>query len=262
MSELAPEVLAAVGLAACRLAGVAAFAPAVAAAGVPVRVRMAVAFVLAVAALPAIAAQGVPAAAVAEPWRLVPAAAVEFALGAVIGVLAMLPVAAFRTAGALAGAQAGIGFGAMCAGDGAEDGADDPLAQLLGVLGAACFVWAGGLDALAVASIRSFEHVAVGAWMPAGNVVGTVTGAMLAASELAFRVALPVTAVLVAEALVSGVVARSVPGMGALAFGFPVRVAVALLALVAGAAAMQSAMGGAIDGMLDAVQSLLAGGAR
>lgn len=135
MSELAPEVLAAVGLAACRLAGVAAFAPAVAAAGVPVRVRMAVAFVLAVAALPAIAAQGVPAAAVAEPWRLVPAAAVEFALGAVIGVLAMLPVAAFRTAGALAGAQAGIGFGAMCAGDGAEDGADDPLAQLLACWG-------------------------------------------------------------------------------------------------------------------------------
>ena len=105
--------LAPLALATCRVMGVAAFAPVVAAAAVPVRIRLAIAAVIAVAALPAIGASGLPAAAIAEPWRLLPAAALEFALGAVIGVIAMLPVAAFRTAGSLAGMQAGLGFGQL-----------------------------------------------------------------------------------------------------------------------------------------------------
>lgn len=246
-------------LATCRVAGVATFAPAMAGAALPVRLRVAVAFVIAAAAVPAIAGSGVPAAAVAEPWRLVPAAAVEFALGAVMGVVSMLPVAAFGTAGSLVGLQAGTGFGQLC--DSAMEQEGDGFAQLLAMLGAACFVWCGGLDAVALSAIRSFDYVALGAWQPQRGLVDTMAGALLASSELAFRVALPVTTVLVAESLVSGLVARSVPGMGALAFGFPVRFAVALLALLAGMAAMQSAMSGAVAGMLDAVHAMAKGGA-
>ena len=59
---------------------------------------------------------------------------------------------------------------------------------------------------------------------------GACVGASaLAASELAFRVALPVTAVLVAEAMISGFVARSLPGVAPLSFGFPLRFAIAVL---------------------------------
>jgi flagellar biosynthetic protein FliR len=247
----------ALSLAGCRVAGVATFAPVVAGAALPVRVRLAIAFVLAAAAMPAIAGSGIPAAAVAEPWRLVPAAALEFALGAVIGTVSMLPVAAFGAAGAMVGMQAGTGFGQLY--DGTEDDGD-AFARLLGVLGTACFVWAGGLDAVALSAARSFDYVAIGAWAPGVGVLGVVTGALLASCELAFRVALPVTAVLLAESLVSGLVARSVPGMAPLAFGFPLRFAVALLALLAGAAAMQSAMSGAVSGMLDAAHALVKGG--
>ena len=253
-----PGSVLALCLATCRVAGVAAFAPVVAGSGVPVRVRVAIAFVLAAAAVPAIAGSGVPAAAVAEPWRLVPAAAMEFALGAMIGVVSMLPVAAFGAAGTLVGMQAGTGFGQIY--DGSAEHAGDAFAQLVGILGAACFVWAGGIDAVALSAIRSFDYVGIGAWTPGLGIVGVFTGALLASSELAFRVALPVTTVLVAESIVSGLVARSVPGMGPLAFGFPVRFAVSLLALAAGAAAMQSAMTGAVAGMLDAVHALAKGG--
>jgi|LauGreDrversion4_2_1035121.scaffolds.fasta_scaffold13869_3 flagellar biosynthetic protein FliR len=249
----------ALSLATCRVAGVATFAPVVAGAALPVRVRLAIAFVLAAAAMPAIAGSGVPEAAVAEPWRLLPAAALEFALGAVIGTVSMLPVAAFGAAGAMVGMQAGTGFGQLY--DGTEGDEGDAFARLLGVLGTACFVWAGGLDAVALSAARSFDYVALGAWAPGLGVLGVVTGALLASCELAFRVALPVTAVLLAESLVSGLVARSVPGMAPLAFGFPLRFAVALLALLAGAAAMQSAMSGAVSGMLDAAHALVKGGA-
>ena len=254
-------MLAAIVLAGCRVAGLAAFAPAVAAPAVPVRVRTGLAFVLGVAALPSLGSASLPAMALAEPWRLLPLAAAEFAVGAVIGVLAMLPVAAFRTAGALVGMQAGVGFGQMMDGSADPGEADgDPAGQLLALLGVAAFVWAGGLEALAVASLRSFDGVGLGAWVPGAGVVRTVLGMVGAASELAFRVALPVTAVLVAEALISGMVARSVPGVGPISFGFPLRFAVALVSLLVGAAAMQSAMDGALADALGAIRAATHGG--
>ena len=264
MGSLDPATMAVllpVALGACRVAGVATFAPVLASGAVPGRVRVAIAVVLAVAALPATGAAAIPASAVAEPWRLLPAAAVEFALGAVIGFLAMLPVAAFRTAGALSGVQMGLGFGQLYdASSGDEDGGD-AAEQLLALAGVACFVWAGGLDAVALATVRSFDYVALGGWRPGIGLVGVATGAMLAASELALRLALPVTAVLVAEAFVTGFLSRTVPGLGPVVFGFPVRVAIGLAALAAGAAAMQSAMHGAIGGLLDTVHAALQGGA-
>ncbi len=265
MAPLPAETVAAllpIALGACRVAGVATFAPVLASAAVPVRVRLAFAVVLAVAALPVLGATGVPAAVVAEPWRLLPAAAVEFALGAAIGFLAMLPVAAFRTAGSLAGVQMGLGFGQLYDASSGEEDGGDAIEQLLALAGVACFVWAGGLDAVALATLRSFDYVALGAWMPGGGIVGVATGALLASSELAFRIALPVTVVLVAEALVSGFLARTVPGLGPVVLGFPVRVGVGLLALAAGAAAMQSAMTGAVGGLLDTVHAAFTGGAR
>jgi flagellar biosynthetic protein FliR len=189
---------------------------------------------------------------------MLPAAALEFAFGAALGVVALLPVAAFRAAGALAGVQMGLGFGSVYDAD-AGDGEGDAASQLMAAAGVALFAWCGGLDAVALATMRTFEHAPVGAWSVAGA-VPAVTGAALAASELAFRVALPVTALLVAEALVGGFVARSVPGMSPLAFGFPVRVLVGLAGLLAGAVAMQSSMQGAVASLLDRMR-LVAGGA-
>jgi flagellar biosynthetic protein FliR len=190
---------------------------------------------------------------------MLPAAALEFAFGAALGVVALLPVAAFRAAGALAGVQMGLGFGGVYDAD-AGDAEGDAASQLLAAAGVALFAWCGGLDAVALAAMRTFEHAPIGAWSAEGA-VPAVTGAALAASELAFRVALPVTALLVAEALVGGFVARSVPGMSPLAFGFPVRVLVGLAGLVAGAAAMQSSMQGAVASMLDRMRMVAGGSA-
>jgi flagellar biosynthesis protein FliR len=171
-------------------------------------------------------------------------------------------VAAFRAAGSLAGVQMGLGFGAAV-GDGASDAmdGDDAVGQVLGLAGAAMFVWAGGLDAVALASVRSFDYVGLGLWRPGEGTIAVATGAACAACDLSLRVAMPVTVVLVVESLVSGLVARSVPGISPIAFGFPVRAAVGLLALATGAWAMQSSMDGAVAGMLDSMHAL-AGGAR
>lgn len=259
---MSAEALVPLGLAACRVAGVAAFAPAFASAALSARMRAAMAVAIAVAALPAVAASGLPQAALDEPWRLLPAAVVEFAVGAAIGTVAMLPVAAFRAAGSLAGMQMGLGFGASVSGGAVDElDGDDAVGQALGLAGAAMFVWAGGLDAVALASVRSFDYVGLGLWRAGEGAVAVATGAACAACELSLRVAMPVTVVLVVESLVSGLVARSVPGISPIAFGFPVRAAVGMLALATGAWAMQSSMDGAVSGMLDAMHAL-AGGAR
>ncbi|NBP52579.1 MAG: type III secretion protein, partial [Actinobacteria bacterium] len=119
--RVSAEALVPLGLAACRVAGVAAFAPAFASAALSARMRAAMAVAIAVAALPAVAASGLPQAALDEPWRLLPAAVVEFAVGAAIGTVAMLPVAAFRAAGSLAGMQMGLGFGASVSGGAVDE---------------------------------------------------------------------------------------------------------------------------------------------
>ncbi len=253
------ESLAGPALGCVRVAGLATFAPMLAGGALPVRLRVAVAAVIAIAAMPAAGMAAPPAATVAEPWRMLPAAVLEFAFGAALGIVALLPVAAFRAAGALAGVQMGLGFGSVYDAD-AGDGEGDAASQLLAAAGVALFAWCGGLDAVALAAMRTFEHAPVGAWSAAGA-VPAVTGAALAASELAFRVALPVTALLVAEALVGGFVARSVPGMSPVAFGFPVRVLVGLAGLLAGAVAMQSSMQGAVASMLDRMRAVAGGAA-
>lgn len=253
------EPLAGSALACVRVAGIASFAPMLAGGALPVRVRIAVAAVIAIAAMPVAGSAGASAASVGEPWRLIPAAVLEFALGAALGVVALLPVAAFRAAGALVGVQMGLGFGGLYGAED-EDGGDDAASRLLMAVGVAAFAWCGGLDAVALAAMRTFEHAPVGTWSSAGA-VPAASAAALAASELALRVALPASTLLIAEALVGGFVARSVPGMSPLSFGFPVRVLVGLAGLIAGAAAMQSSMQGAVAGLLERMRAVAGGAA-
>lgn len=259
--------LAAVGLAACRAAGVCAFAPLLAAAVVPRRVALALAVLLAVAAFPGVAAAPE---AVLEGGRAtwIGRAVVEFATGAAIGFVALLPVAAMRSAGALSGVQMGMGFGTLYAGGaaggdavgGAEGGGGDPVERLMGVGAVALFAWAGGLDSLALGLLRSYDYLPLGAASGVSALPALAVGGLAACSELALRMALPVTAVLVAEALVTGVLTRTVPALGPVQFGFPVRVAIGLLALGAGAAATGDALHGASASALEALHLWATGG--
>ena len=69
------ETLAGPALGCVRVAGLATFAPMLAAGVLPVRLRVAVAAVIAIAAMPAAGTAALPASALAEPWRMLPAAA-------------------------------------------------------------------------------------------------------------------------------------------------------------------------------------------
>lgn len=249
----------AIGLATCRVAGVCLWAPILASAVVPRRIALGLAAALAVAALPAVvmASPEVPSGGAA--W--IGAAAMQFAVGAVIGFLAFLPLAGLRAAGALAGVQMGFGFGSLYEGQAPEGEAADPVERVMALAALAVFAWAGGLDSLVLGVLRSFEYLPIGSALSMAALPEVLARGALACAELAVRVALPVSVVLVAEALVTGALTRAVPSLGPVQFGFPVRVAIGLLALAAGAGAVQDALHGATGSALQVAASWVQGGA-
>ncbi len=250
----------AVGLAACRVAGVCLFGPVLASAVVPRRVALAFAVALGLAALPSVLGAGVVP---TQPTltAFVAGAIAELATGALLGLVAVLPLAAFRSAGSLASVQMGVGFGALYEGGESGGGSgSEGVEQLLALGGVAMFVWAGGLESLSLGVLRSFDYVPLAHWPDMAGIPALLAGAFLACSELTLRIAMPVTVVLVAEVLVTGLISRAVPGLGPVQFGFPVRVAVGLLALAAGAAAMQDVMTGASGAALDLAHAWMTGG--
>ncbi len=250
----------AVGLATCRVAGVCLFAPVLASAVVPRRVALGLAVLLAVAALPGVMGSR---AVQVEPTLagFVAGGAAEFFTGAVLGFIALLPLTAVRAAGGLIGVQMGIGFGSLYEGTASDDGSTDGVEHLLAMAAVAMFVWAGGLDSLALGVLRSFDYLPLAVWPDLSAVPALLGRALLACSELTVRVALPVTVVLVAEVLVTGMLSRTVPSIGHVQFGFPVRVGIDLLALLAGAAATQDALNGASGAALDAAHGWVTGDA-
>ncbi|MFO0783066.1 MAG: flagellar biosynthetic protein FliR [Phycisphaerales bacterium] len=261
MMQLPSPPVLALGLAACRVAGVCLLAPVVASPVVPRRVALALAILLGAAALPGALdahTQHLP----TTVGGAVGCAALECALGAAMGLMALLPVAALRTAGSLCGVQMGLGFGSLYDSSQADEpGAWDGIEQLLGMAALAVFVWAGGLESLALGVLRSFDYVPVASALGLSGMAAMLTRGLLACSELALRVALPVTAVLMAETLVTGVLSRAMPALGPVQFGFPARVGIGLLALAAGAAATQDALHGASGAALDALHTWMTGGA-
>jgi flagellar biosynthetic protein FliR len=261
MSAISDAQLIAVGWAACRVAGVCIFAPVLASRVVPRRLALGFAVALAVAALPGLMGATAQATDVSLGAFLAGAVA-ELLTGLVLGFVALLPLAACRSAGALAGVQMGVGFGSLYNGSGgdAEGSSGDGVEYMLGVGAVAMFVWAGGLDSLSLGVLRSFDYLPLAQWPSVAALPALLGSALMACSDLTARVALPVTAVLVAEALVTGLISRSVPALGPVQFGFPVRVAVGLLALAAGMAATQDVLNGASGAALDAAHQWLKGG--
>lgn len=260
MSGITDAQLVAVGWAACRVAGVCIFAPVLASTVVPRRLALGFAVALAVAALPGLmGAQAL----VTDPslGTFLAGAAAELLTGLVLGFVALLPLAACRTAGALAGVQMGIGFGSLYDGGSgdAEGSSGDGVEYILSIGAVAMFVWAGGLDSLSLGVLRSFDYLPLAQWPSVATLPVLLGHALMACSDLALRVALPVTAVLVAEVVVTGLISRSVPALGPVQFGFPVRVAVGLLALTAGMAATQDVLNGASGAALDAAHQWMKG---
>lgn len=209
-----------------RIAGLILAAPAFSHALVPVRVRVALAAILAAAIAPVLPA---PVAPPATLWGLAGAVAVESALGVLLGFVAQLVFAGVALGGQLAGMQ--MGFGVASLFDPTEQAQVTVIAQWEQLVVLAVFLVLDVHHLLLRALFESFRLVPLGAGtLSAAAVGGTVTLAGDVFS-IGLRLAAPVLVVLLLTNATLGVLARVIPQLNVFVLGFPVNVGAGLVAL-------------------------------
>jgi flagellar biosynthetic protein FliR len=198
------------------------------------RVKILLSFVLGLAVYPLVGAEAASTLRL-DLWLLAPILAMELMIGLIIGYVASLPMVAVQVGGLVMGQQMGLGF-ARFYNPTIEDDAD-VIGQLLFFTTLAGFLLIGGLESLMLAVLHSFEHIplpAMATFTPDLGLVALVTGLLSAAIELALRVAAPLLALIFLQTVAMGFIAKTVPQMNILSFGFPLRVLMGLLIVALG----------------------------
>ncbi len=184
-------------------------------------------------------------------------AAGECAIGAVIGFIATLPLIAAAVGGSLMGQQMGIALPAMLdPGVGVES---DDMGRAFLLLAIVCFVVVGGLEQVFSAVLGSFGHLPV-AGLAHESLATMAAGMLDACFEFGLRVALPLLGVLMLQAFVLALIARSMPQLNIFSIGLPLRVLVGLVVLVAGLAAIAGGIETFIPAVLDQLGGWATGG--
>lgn len=206
-----------------RIGGLAIYAPVIGAPIIPVQGRALFAIVLGFAIYPILYLENLVSAPVhLDMWTLVPLLALEILIGMVIGFLANLPLLAVQISGLMMGQQMGLGFARFfnpTMGDSA-----DIIAQMMFFMALASFLLIGGLDAMVLAVLNTFHHMPLGTNIADASLLEMLFGVVLAAYEVAMRVAAPLLALIFLQTISMGFVSKSVPQLNILSLGFPMRI--------------------------------------
>lgn len=232
-----------------RIGGLAIFAPLLGSALVTIRIRAMIAFTLGMAVYPALIAKH-------PEWSvhsldlvgLLPLIGLEITLGATIGFMASIPLVIAQTGGLVMGQQMGLGFARFY--NPAIDDEGDVLGQVLFLLALAGFVLIGGLESMFTGLLYSFEYVPPGGLTVDGSVIAMISGLLLAAFELALRIAAPLLALIFLETVAMGFVSKTVPQLNIISLGFPLRIMVGFLIVAVGLGVINEVM---LDGMDEAL---------
>ena len=229
-SALDVSWLVAVFLLSLRLTATFLLTPVLAAASVPVVVR-----VLLVLGLAAALSLGLPPASIAaasaltSTGPLLAAAGAELALGATLALGILLAFGAFSVAGNLLDVQ--IGFGLAQVIDPASNARAPILTSAFGQLAAVVFFALDGHHALLRGIAYSLERFPLGTpWRLEAAFGPTVTQAA-GLFSLGFALAAPVVFCILLLDVALGVVSRNLPQMNMLAVGIPAKVVIGLVAL-------------------------------
>ncbi|MCJ7545109.1 MAG: flagellar biosynthetic protein FliR [Phycisphaerae bacterium] len=220
-----------------RCGGIFAVAPVFAHAAVPVRLRLAMAVVVGLAAAGPLA--GGAAGAPSNGWELGVALAMEAAIGALLGYLARLVFLGLELAAVHVGQQMGVGLAEVF--HPLHEGTSQAVGGLLEMTGIVIFLGIGGHRMLVSALLGTFDVLPAGFARLAGPGVwpscqaglkGAV--AMLATSfALALKVAAPVLAAILMATAAAGLVQKTLPQLNILTVGLPVQAMLGLAVLAA-----------------------------
>lgn len=194
---------------------------------VPTRVKIALAFFVALAAQ--VSMPDVPPIPLDAPEALL-VLLQQILIGATIGFAVRLVFAGVEYAGELIGLQMGLGFAAFF--DPAQGGAANAVSRFFGATTALLFVVINGHVILVAAVIQSFQVFPVGPEPMAFVRMLQVHTWGAEVFKLGLWIALPIMSMLLFANLVLGVISRVAQQMNIFAIGFPITLSVGLLGLL------------------------------
>lgn len=243
----------------CRIGGIAIFGPLLGSPAIPMRIRALLAVALAGATAPIVLGTvSVPLP--SSVWMLLPMVGAEIAIGAVIGLMASIPLAAMQMGGLLCGQQLGLGFGRFYLP--AMDDEGDAMEQMYFMLALVLFVAVGGVEQMVLAAAESYRWIGpLGFGVERAADAGSmILGLLGSGFELSLRVAAPVLAIVAIESVAMGFVGRTVPALNVLSVGFPLRIAAGVAVLCLGIGSVRMALDGFVEQMLDTMRHFCQGG--
>ena len=175
----------------------------------------------------------------------------EMLIGLVIGFGASLPLIAMQLGGLMMGQQLGLGFAQVVNPEYGEN--TDVFGQMLFLTALTVFILLNGHHALLTTLVHSFSSVPLGGYMPGADVVQMITGLLAAMFELAVRVAAPLLCLVFLETVAMGFIARTVPQLNILSLGFPLRIIIGLMLVIALIVPMHEALVASIRDTLSIV---------
>jgi flagellar biosynthetic protein FliR len=237
MNELVVQLVPLV-LVAFRLSGLFVFAPLLANVSIPMPVKVLLCAAMAVGVFPLVKAPALPAD--IDFISLAVIAVMEVLVGVVIGLLALIPVAAVQVAGVLMGQQMGLGLAAIY--NPALETESDLIGEVLIQLAMVAFLSLGGIEVLFLSVARSFEAVPIGGFSTGWAPVHHVLPMLVSGFDLALRVAAPMLGIILVETIATAMLMKTVPQINVMSLGFGLKILLGLSALILSVRIMDSAI--------------------
>jgi flagellar biosynthetic protein FliR len=235
-----------------RLSGLFLFSPLLSSPAIPFQIKAVLLLAMTICVYPTVdhsAMLDVP----FELKTLAPVMASELLIGAIIGLLAALPLHALQLSGLLVGQQIGLGMAQLM--NPAMDIEGDSLGQMLFMLGLALFIGMGGIELLFGGLVHTFAAVPTGGFGIADAPLDTLVAMLGSGFDLALRLAMPVLAIIFVENAVMGFVMKTMPTLNIMSFGFPIRIILGGITLILCIGAMSGAAIDDLDATMESIES-------
>ncbi len=234
-----------------RVGGLFLFTPLISSSLLPAQLRAMLVVMLAVAVYPVADVSHLVGARL-DLLEIAPLMATETLIGMSIGLLASMPLMLVQVAGVIMGQQMGLSLGQTF--NPALDIESESIGQLLFFMAIGTFIMLGGVEIVFSSLMISFTLVPAGGFTMAEAPLDMLTGLLGSGLDLALRVSMPVLAIIFVETLAMGVLMKTVPGLNIMAFGFPIRILVGFVGLIASIGVIGVALENEIVFALDQTQ--------
>lgn len=233
-----------------RLGGLFVFAPLLAGAILPLRLKAMLLLALGACVFPVVDHQPLTAAPL-EVAILVPIIIAETTVGLVIGLLMLLPIAGVQVAGVMMGQQMGISLADVI--DPTLEAQNDSLGQMLSFMAFGAYLAAGGLELAVGGVMTTFQSVPLGAMAVGGEApLQLLVGLLASGYDLALRIAAPALCIIFVESIAMAFLMKTAPQLNVLSIGFPIRILAGLSAVLASLIFIHEAIRPDVAGAIEA----------